>query len=185
MKLSEMTIKEYSEILGAKKPTPGGGSALALVCELAIDLGMMVANFTTNKKGYEDVQDEVLSYLDTLKELKQVADDLIDKDGEAYAKVVSAYKSGSKDELNDASIEACEIPYILYMIAKQAKFINERLSIIGNKTIITDSLIAVELTDAVLHGSIENIKCNINSITNPDARQKYQDLLDKESKWNG
>ena len=181
MKLSEMTIKEYSNILGAKKPTPGGGSALALVCELAIDLGLMVGNFTINKKGYEEVQEEVLSYMDTLQELKKTANELIDKDGEAYAKVVTAYKNGSKEDLNIASIEACEVPYILYMIANQTKFINKRLSIIGNKTIITDSLIAVELSDAVLHGSLENIKCNINSISDDESRQKYKDLLDKES----
>ena len=104
MKLSEMTINEYSDILEAKKPTPGGGSALALVCELAIDLGLMVGNFTINKKGYEEVQEEVLSYMDTLQELKKTANELIDKDGEAYAKVVTAYKNGSKEDLNIASI---------------------------------------------------------------------------------
>jgi len=181
MKLSEMTIKEYSEVLGAKKPTPGGGSALALVCELAIDLALMVVNFTIDKKGYENVREEISSYMETLQELKNAANSLIDKDGEAYAKVVQAYKSGIKEQLNEASIEACEVPYSLYMIANQTKFINRRLTIIGNKTIITDAIIGIELANSVLVGCLENIKCNISGISDDTARQKYLDLFKKEN----
>ena len=59
MNFSELTIKEYSDILASRTSVPGGGSCLALVLELACSLGLMTANFTLNKKGYEDVEEKV------------------------------------------------------------------------------------------------------------------------------
>ena len=59
MKLSDLTINEYFDLLSSKKSVPGGGSCLGLVLEASCSLGLMVCNFTLDKKGYENVQTEI------------------------------------------------------------------------------------------------------------------------------
>ena len=46
MKLSDLTINEYFDLLSSKKSVPGGGSCLGLVLEASCSLGLMVCNFT-------------------------------------------------------------------------------------------------------------------------------------------
>ena len=103
MKLNELTINEYSSLLAAKKSVPGGGSCLALVLELAWDLGLMSVNFTIDKKGYESVREEESSLGEKLNLIKTRANELIELDGLAYQQVLDAFKSKDVKKIQDAS----------------------------------------------------------------------------------
>lgn len=48
----QMTVGEFISALGAKTPTPGGGSAAGLVGALAVALGEMSVHFTQGKKKF-------------------------------------------------------------------------------------------------------------------------------------
>ena len=53
--LTQLTVRDYAARLASGDPTPGGGSAAALVGALAAALGEMVANFTRDKAGWEQI----------------------------------------------------------------------------------------------------------------------------------
>ncbi len=177
MKLSDLTINEYSFKLADKKSTPGGGSALALVLELACDLGIMVCNFTIDKIGYEQFNEEVSSIKDRLQEFKLLAHDLIDKDAEAYQNVMDAFKSKNKDDISKASIFACKVPYSLYVTTQKVEEYCERLYLIGNKNLISDAKIGKDLCKSIYQGCLDNIKCNVNNIEDKKEREFYLDIL--------
>ena len=57
MKLKEMTVVDYMELLGSDAPAPGGGSASALVGAQGVGLFTMVAGLTLGRKKYLDFTD--------------------------------------------------------------------------------------------------------------------------------
>ena len=176
MNFSELTIKEYSDILASRTSVPGGGSCLALVLELSCSLGLMTANFTLNKKGYEDVEEKVKELIDRLTQIKDRAHALIDLDGDAYQNLMKAYKSGDKKEIEQASLYACEVPYELYTLTKEAEDLCSLIASIGNKNVVSDAKISLDLCSSIYNGCIMNIKCNINYVEET-KREKFLSLL--------
>lgn len=177
MKLNQLTIEEYSNLLESKKSVPGGGSALALVLELASDLALMTCNFTINKIGYENVQEEIEAIINNLQDIKKATHELIDEDGQAYQQVMNAYKTKDKQEISNASIYACEVPYKLYNLTKDCEQLCIKVSKIGNKNLVSDSLIGLDLCKSIYPGCLGNIKCNINNIVDEQIKNKYFELL--------
>lgn len=177
MKLNELTILEYSDLLASKKSVPGGGSALALVLELACSLGLMVANFTINKKDYEFCQDEVIDISAKLTKLKEEAHELIDEDSLAYQEIIEAYKTGDAIQISMASIHGCEVPYRLHMLAKECEELCEKIEEIGNRNLLSDARIAKDLCQAIYPGCKDNIICNVDKITSKEIKDKYLELL--------
>ena len=57
--MEKTTLKEYLDALASGKPTPGGGSAAALVGALGTGLLSMVANFTIGREKYKSVEEEI------------------------------------------------------------------------------------------------------------------------------
>ncbi|EUJ33158.1 formiminotransferase-cyclodeaminase family protein [Listeria floridensis FSL S10-1187] len=63
MKLVDMKITDFVNVLGSDAPAPGGGSASALAASVGSALTMMVAELTVGKKKYaeyDDVMKQVL-----------------------------------------------------------------------------------------------------------------------------
>ena len=48
--MSDLSCKEFIELLGSDQPTPGGGGAAALVGAIGVALANMVGSFTIGKK---------------------------------------------------------------------------------------------------------------------------------------
>lgn len=177
MKFGELSIKEYIEVLSSKQSVPGGGSALALVLELAISLDLMVANFTLNKKGYEEFNQEIEEMIDSLLVMRSKAHELIDLDGMAYQRVIDAYRSKDQQLISLASINGCEIPFQLYNLTRKCEEVCLRILQIGNKNLLSDARIALKLCQSIYDGCLDNIKCNIEGILDSKVKQKYQEIL--------
>ena len=177
MNFENITIKEYLDLLGMKKSTPGGGSSLALVLLNAISLCEMVCNFTKDKVGYESFRKQVIKYQNELEQIKKEAYILLNKDSESFLKLMDAYKQKDEKLIEESSLEACEVPYSLYCLTKRVEEISMDLSTNGNKNVISDSIIGHDLCLAIYNGCKLNIKANINAIKDKDALNKYQSIL--------
>ena len=92
MKLTLMTLDQFSVELGSSSPAPGGGSASALAGVLSAALSGMVANLTVNKKGYENVFDEMRSVADQAEGIRRELSSLIDQDAESFNVFLSTMK---------------------------------------------------------------------------------------------
>ena len=177
MELNALPIYEYTKLLEEKKSVPGGGSCLGLVLELACSLGMMVLNFTIDKKGYENVYEEAKILLNDLNKIKKKAHLIINEDGEAYRKVMEAYRLKDEKRISEASIVGCEVPYQLYLLTKECENILLRVNLIGNKNLLSDAEIGIDLCRSIYHGAKLNIKCNVNGITDLAIKEKYLQIL--------
>ena len=84
MKLIDLKLDEYLDILISDEPAPGGGSVSALACAQGAALISMVCDLTTAKKKYADdhelcrqIKEEAVKLYGDLKAA-------IDKDTDAY-----------------------------------------------------------------------------------------------------
>jgi len=177
MKFEEMSVKEYQDILSSKKSIPGGGSALALVLQTAISLCKMTVNFTLCKVGYEKVQVEMAKVNEQLDELTPIAYSLYNRDSESFLKLMEAYKTKDAALISEASIEACEVPFELYLATEQVQKLAQICIAKGNKNVVSDAKIAQDLCMSIYNGCILNVKANIKCIQDEVAVNKFKTIL--------
>jgi methenyltetrahydrofolate cyclohydrolase len=124
--IKDKKIKNFLDTLASSSPTPGGGSAAALLGAMSAALLSMVGNLTIGKKQYQDVEEDIKKLLKRSESLRANFEELIEKDIEAFnqfmavmklPKVTTEQKENRNKKLQIALIEAATIPL---EIAKKA-----------------------------------------------------------------
>ncbi|MBE0436491.1 MAG: cyclodeaminase/cyclohydrolase family protein, partial [Methylomicrobium sp.] len=69
--IKDKSLKTYLDELASKAPTPGGGSAAALMGAQAVALVGMVCNLTIGKPKYAEVEAEMGVLLDRSEALRE------------------------------------------------------------------------------------------------------------------
>src|SRR5947209_16581295 len=83
-------IEQFLETLASGEPVPGGGSTAALQTAMGAALLSMVANLTIGRKRYADVEERAHAVLREATSLRHEAQELIQRDSEAYDAVSRA-----------------------------------------------------------------------------------------------
>ncbi|KEI06983.1 methenyltetrahydrofolate cyclohydrolase [Clostridium sp. K25] len=180
----KMFIEEYINKLSSKEPTPGGGSAAALVSSLSSSLTAMMLSLTIGKKLYESYNDKLKKDIDeTLKESNEYNDlflDYMDKDEEAFLTLMDAYKlpknddkekSIRKKEIENGYEKALIIP--LNLARESLKFYEKILTTVkyGNPNLISDGGVAAILLYSAIESCMLNVKINLSGITDELKRE--------------
>ena len=172
-KLTDLSLKDFLDALASKEPVPGGGSIAASHGATAAALVEMVANLTINRKKYQEVQEQMLQILEVVPTLRAELLMAVDKDAEAYAKVMAAYKlPKDTDEaaqfremtIQSALKEASEIPM---SVARWSYRVTELAALVidlGNKNAVTDGLLAQLTARAAVLGACYNVEINLEQI---------------------
>jgi len=179
-----MFIEEYINKLSSKEPTPGGGSAAALVSSLSSSLTAMMLSLTIGKKLYESYNDKLKKDIDeTLKESNEYNDlflDYMDKDEEAFLTLMDAYKlpknddkekSRRKKEIENGYEKALITP--LNLARESLKFYEKILTTVkyGNPNLISDGGVAAILLYSAIESCMLNVKINLSGITDELKRE--------------
>lgn len=184
------SVKDYLSSLSDRTAAPGGGSAAAAVLALGISLLSMSANFTVNKPGYEQYSSEISKLLRKLINFRDKASALIAEDAVAYNKVKAAYalpagglsqQKVRQKRVQTALKAALAIPYKIFLISLDSLYIADRLSIIGNRNLISDVYCGLSFLKASMEAAVFNMDANLNCISdksyNEKFRQKYLSAL--------
>lgn len=172
--LRELTVNEFTNVLGAGKATPGGGSAAALSASLAAALTSMVFNLTIDKKAAKDYPESVI---ESMKEGREATDrfrnrylELMVDDANSFDKLMAAFslpketeqeKAIRKKEIDSAKERVLEIPY---QLVKESFDMYEALKIAteyGNKNAISDAGVAAILIHSAIEGAALNVFINL------------------------
>jgi len=160
------TISQYASELASDAPTPGGGSAVAIVASLAASLGEMVCRFTG---ASADSNEEINTALARLGDLRTKLLTLSEEDERAYlsyaraarmAKDSEAAKSIRRAALDAALREAAAVPLSVAELTSELLDCLIPVASFGNKLLISDAEVAALLAEAALRGAIANVKVN-------------------------
>ncbi|WDD88197.1 cyclodeaminase/cyclohydrolase family protein [Fusobacterium nucleatum] len=177
MKLVELDVLKFLDVVDSNSPAPGGGSVSALASSLGASLARMVAHLSFGKKKYEALSDDVkakfVANFDELLKIKNELNDLIDRDSEAYNTVMAAYKL-PKETDEEKAVRSTEIqkslkyaiqtPYDIVVLSGKAISLLGEILANGNQNAITDIGVGTMLLMVGLEGGILNVKVNLSSI---------------------
>ena len=148
MKNYRSSFKEYLDDLGKPKPSPGGGSAAALIFCTGLSLITKAINFSSPTK-----------FKKQLKKLQALAKKIypnIDKDGLIFAKIISSKAERKAQFIRQSQSLVIDLGQASLKVFSLAKGIKSGIK----KSIISDFNIGLECARIALLGCVFNLEAN-------------------------
>jgi len=173
----EEPLKGYVDALASGEPTPGGGSAAALVGALGAALNSMVANFTLGREKFAAVEAEVARLLQESEALRAELQRLTQADTEAYGQYAAAQKMPRDTEEQKAARSAAmqaalkaaaAVPLAVVSACHRLLQIAAQLVDRGNPNLITDVGVAAKFALAGMECAALNVEINLVYIRDKD-----------------
>lgn len=168
-RLVNTTLKDFSEETASESPAPGGGSISAYLGTLGISLGVMVANLSAHKKGWDASWEEFSDLAEKGEELRKQLLKMVDEDTSAFNKIMSAMalpktsekeKEVRKNELESATLNAIEVPFKVMQLSTQAMPLLKTIAENGNPNSVSDAGVGALCAKAAVFGAFLNVRIN-------------------------
>ncbi|MBI5150596.1 MAG: cyclodeaminase/cyclohydrolase family protein [Candidatus Omnitrophica bacterium] len=153
------SLSEYSRVLSLKVPAPGGGSAAAATAALGAALLSMVANYSLGKTGSRAKEQKIKTSLKASEQFRKRFLMLVDLDAQAYLNVVKTRKAAPAKRAA-ARRKAAEVPLEICKLCYRAVQLSPTLVRYGNKYLISDVKVALELLLAAFNAAKLNVEIN-------------------------
>lgn len=171
--IKDKSIQQFLDELASKAPTPGGGSAAALLGAQAAALTSMVCNLTIGKPKYQGVEADMQALLTKAELLRATLTDMIKADVDIFDQLMAAYGLAKETEqekaLRSQQIqvvlrEATLVPLACAKACAQAIKLSQEAADKGNLNVISDAGVAVMSAYAGLKSAALNVYINTASL---------------------
>lgn len=171
--IENQTIRDFLDQLAGSAPTPGGGSAAAIMGAMGAALVSMVCNLTIGKKNYLEVEDEMKAVLGEAERLRARLTEAVAEDIAAFDQLMAAYalpkESDEQKTARSAAIQAClkqatEVPLTCARLCAEVIALSQRAADKGNLNVISDAGVAALAAQAALRSAALNVYINAPSI---------------------
>lgn len=183
MKLVDMKITEFLDVLKSDAPAPGGGSASALSGAQGCALLMMVADLTLGKEKYRDFEEICLQAKKKGQSLYEELRASVDRDTEAFNLISAAFKlPKNTDEekavrraaIADGTLTATEVPFNTMKLGFEALKLVESLVGKSNPNCSSDLGVGALHLKACIEGSWLNVKINLPGVKNEEKTAHFE-----------
>ncbi len=173
MKLIELRLNEYLDILLSDAPAPGGGSVSALAGTQGAALLAMVCDLTTSKAKYEAEHALCAEIREKAGDLYQGFAKAIDDDTEAFNLVAAAFKMPKETDaqkaarskaIADGTLEATKVPFHVMEMASEGLALAARLQNHYNRNCDSDYGVGVLNLMTCMRGAWLNVKINLPGV---------------------
>jgi len=174
---TKKTLNTFLDELASSSPAPGGGSVAALSGALGAALTSMVCHLTIGKKKYADVEPEIKKVLSQSEALRAQFTRLVDKDTEAFNKVMEAFglpkESDAQRALRSAAIaeatkEATLVPLEVMKHCIDAIALAQEAASKGNANSVSDAGVSALMLHAACEGAALNVRINLNGLSDAE-----------------
>lgn len=171
--IKDKPIQQFLDELASKAPTPGGGSAAAIMGAMGAALVSMVCNLTIGKKNYAEVDVEMQAILARSEHLRTSLTDMIRADVDVFGQVMEAYgmpkDSVEEKLLRSEAIQAAlkaatDVPLACAKASAEVIALSRIVAEKGNKNVVSDAGVADLAGYAALKSAALNVFVNISSI---------------------
>lgn len=172
MSITDDSIDVFLERLASGAPTPGGGSAAAIVGAMGAALVSMVCNVSFGKKGCEAAEGELRNLLRDSEALRSRLTAMVAADVAAFEALMAAYKLPKTDEEKGRRAEAIqrsltlatEVPLDCARASAAVIELARRAAELGHKGVISDAGVGVLSACAALRSAALNVHINVPSL---------------------
>lgn len=171
--LAQKTMTAFFDELASSAPAPGGGSVAALAGALGAALTSMVCSLTIGKKKYAGVEGEMKEVLARAEVLRGHFTAMIDRDTEAFNRVMDAYAlpkdSDAQKALRGAAVQAATkeatlIPLEVMKHSIDAMALAQQVAADGNVNSVSDAGVSALMLHAACEGAGLNVRINLNGL---------------------
>jgi formiminotetrahydrofolate cyclodeaminase len=172
--LAALSIKDYLSKTASGDPLPGGGSSAALNAALGAALTEMVANLTIGRKGFTAVDADMRSVAKQAAALRSKLTLDIDRDSEAYTRVLAAFKLPKATEaekadraraVQDAFKQAALVPLGVARDGLAVMDLGRVVIAQGNPNAASDGAAGVLAARMAVRTAVYNVRINLNSVS--------------------
>ncbi len=183
MKLTELKVNEFVDVLASDAPAPGGGSASALAGSLGIGLASMVASLTVGREKYKDSEEVMQEIIKKAEPLKKLILETIDKDTEAFNGVTAVFKmpketdedkAARKAAMQEALKQSTKVPFSMMEYALQSLEIAEKALGKFNVNAASDLGVAALNLKSAVQGAWLNVLINLPGIKDESFVNEYK-----------
>jgi formiminotetrahydrofolate cyclodeaminase len=167
--MTQSSVEKFLDDLAGGNPTPGGGSAAAIMGAMGAALVSMVCNVTIGKKGYETVEAEMRSVLSESERVRRRLTAMVAEDIAAFDSILAAYKLPKATEeektARAAAIQAglrraTEVPLDCARVCAEVIALSRRASEQGYLNVISDGGVGVLAGFTGLRSAALNVYIN-------------------------
>ncbi len=171
--LVQKTISGFLNELASNSPAPGGGSVAAMAGAVGVALTSMVCNLTIGKKKYADVESDMKTTLARAESLRAQFTGLIDKDTEAFNKVMEAFSLPKDNEaqralrsaaITGATKEATLVPLEVMKHCIDALALSQEVAANGNMNSVSDAGVSALMLHAACESAALNVRINLKTL---------------------
>jgi formiminotetrahydrofolate cyclodeaminase len=166
-------VQRFLDELASSAPTPGGGSAAAIMGAMGAALVSMVCNLTIGRKDYEGVEAEMRRTLAEAEALRTRLTAMIAADVQAFDGLMAAYKLPRSTEeeklvrgraIQDGLKQATDVPLACAEACADVIGLAQRVAPSGNRGVISDAGVAAVAAWAAFRSAALNIYINVPQI---------------------
>lgn len=167
--ITQGSVDEILEWLASADPTPGGGSAAAIMGAMGAALVSMVCNVSFGKKGCEEAEPELRAVLARSEALRKRLAAMVEEDVAAFDALMAAYKRPKatdeeklrRAEAIQASLRlATEVPLDCARACGEVIELARRVGELGYQQVISDAGVGVSAAHAALRSAALNVLIN-------------------------
>lgn len=182
MKLIDMQVREYLEVLKSDAPAPGGGSVSALAGAQGVGLFMMVADLTIGKEKYADYQEVCKEAKEKGAALYEELVASIDRDTDAFNLIADAFKMPKETEeekaarrkaIADGTLVATQVPFRTMQLGYEGLNIAREMIGKSNPNAASDLGVAILNLTACIKGAWLNVKINLPGVKDEEKAKFY------------
>lgn len=171
--IKDKSIQIFFDELASKAPTPGGGSAAAVMGAQAAALISMVCNLTIGKPKYAEVEVEMQGLLEKSEALRETLTGMIKADVDVFDRLMATYSlpKDSDEEKTERSAaiqtvlkEATIIPLMCARACAEAIALSRIAAEKGNTGVISDAGVAVMAAYGALKSAALNVYINAGGL---------------------
>ena len=183
MKLAEIQVTEFVNLMASDAPAPGGGSAAALEGAVGAALTAMVCALTVGKKKYADVQELAVESQKKAEELKARFVDVMDRDTEAFNAVSAVFampkdtdeqKAARKAAMQEALKGCTKTPFEMMQLACETLELTRSLVGRLNASAASDLGCSALSLRAAIQGAWLNVLINVSGINDEAFAAEYR-----------
>jgi formiminotetrahydrofolate cyclodeaminase len=171
--ITQRPLESFLDELASGAPTPGGGSAAAIMGAMGAALISMVCNVTIGKKGMEAVAGDMQSVRDESERLRARLTAMVAEDVAAFDGLMAAYrlpKTAEQDKLRRSEaiqkslLAATETPLACARACADVIALSRRAALQGYAGVVSDAGVGVLAANSALRSAALNVYINAPSL---------------------
>jgi formiminotetrahydrofolate cyclodeaminase len=186
--VTDGSVEKFLDDLASGNPTPGGGSAAAIMGAMGAALVSMVCNVTIGKKGYEGVEAEMRAVLHEAEKVRRRLTAMVAEDIAAFDSILAAYKlpKASDDDKARRGVaiqaglrRATEVPLDCARVCGEVVALSRRASEHGYLNVISDGGVGVLAGFTGLRSAALNVYINAPALKDREFAERAVAELEK------